>query len=114
MNPVCFSHMEKEKKARSYICSSADWDCFVEAAFSPQEAASIALQKQVQSYHDGFSVGATIAVIPVSLNKKDCEYIYSPSILANIGMYSFADDLSRNLRKDSNGEEGGLANDEQK
>ena len=91
--------MSKKKIAQSYICSSADWDCLVEAASSPSEAASLALQKQVQSDSQIFSVGSAIAVTPVVLKKNECEYIYSPSILADIGMHKYADDLSRNLEK---------------
>lgn len=89
--------MKDKKQAQSYICSSADWDCLVEAAESPMEAAIAALNRQINSSSEGFSVGASIEVIPVKLNKKDSEYIYSPFVLADIGMHKFAKDLAKKI-----------------
>jgi hypothetical protein len=89
--------MKDKKQAQSYICSSADWDCLVEAAESPMEAAIAALNRQINSSSNGFSVGASIEVIPVKLNKKDSEYIYSPFVLADIGMHKFAKDLAEKI-----------------
>jgi hypothetical protein len=91
--------MLDEKTTQSYICSSSDWDCLVEAAFSPNEAAAIAMQRQVNSDSQVFSVGTYIAVIPVILDKREMKKIYSPSVLADIGLHKYADDLSRNLEK---------------
>jgi hypothetical protein len=104
--------MPKEKTSRPYICSSANWECLVEGAFSPNEAAAIALHKQVKNEFDVFSVGATILVTPITLHKKESEYIYSPSVLADIGMYKYADDLSRNLEKNFSPPSGEADNEE--
>ncbi len=89
--------MKDKKTTQSYICSSADWDCLIESAESPMEAAAAALNRQVNSPSEGFSVGATIEVIPVKLNKKASEFIYSPFVLADIGMHKFAKDLAERL-----------------
>jgi hypothetical protein len=89
--------MKEKKTTQSYICSSADWDCLIESAESPMAAAAAALNRQVNSPADGFSVGATIEVIPVKLNKKSSEFIYSPFVLADIGMHKFAKDLAERL-----------------
>jgi hypothetical protein len=89
--------MKDKKTTQSYICSSADWDCLIESAESPMEAATAALNRQVNSPSDGFSVGATIEVIPVKLNKKQSEFIYAPFVLADIGMHKFAKDLAERI-----------------
>ena len=89
--------MKDKKTTQSYICSSAEWDCLIESAESPMEAARAALNRQVNSSDSGFSVGATIEVIPVKLNKKSAEFIYSPLVLADLGMHSFAKDLADRL-----------------
>jgi hypothetical protein len=89
--------MKDKKTTQSYICSSADWDCLIESAESPMAAATAALNRQVNSPSEGFSVGATIEVIPVKLNKKASEFIYSPFVLADIGMHKFAKDLAERL-----------------
>lgn len=91
--------MTSDKKANSYICSSANWDCLVEAAFSPSEAAAVALQKQIDSDSESFSVGASICVTPVILQKDEAYYFYSPSVLADIGLHRFAGRLSKDLEK---------------
>lgn len=89
--------MRDKKTTQSYICSSAEWDCLVESAESPMEAATAALNRQVNSLADGFSLGATIEVIPVKLNKKASEFIYAPFVLADIGLHKFAKNLSEKL-----------------
>lgn len=89
--------MKDKKTTQSYICSSAYWDCLIESAESPMAAAAAALNRQISSPSDGFSVGATIEVTPVKLNKKASEFIYSPFVLADIGMHSFAKDLAEKL-----------------
>lgn len=89
--------MRDKKTTQSYICSSAEWDCLVESAESPMEAATAALSRQVNSLADGFSLGATIEVIPVKLNKKASEFIYAPFVLADIGLHKFAKNLSEKL-----------------
>lgn len=86
--------MKDKTTTQSYICSSAEWDCLVESAESPMEAAAAAISRQINSSLEGFSVGSTIEVIPVKLNKKASQYIYAPSVLADIGMHKFAKDLS--------------------
>ena len=89
--------MKDKKTTQSYICSSAEWDCLIESAGSPMEAAAAALNRQVNSVSDGISVGAIIEVTPVKLNKKGTEFIYSPFVLADIGMHKFAKDLAEKL-----------------
>jgi hypothetical protein len=89
--------MKDKKQAQSYICSSADWDCLVEAAESHMDAAITALNCQINSPSQGFSVGAAIEVIPVKLNKKDAEFIYAPFVLADIGMHQLAKELSEKI-----------------
>lgn len=89
--------MKDKKTTQSYICSSAEWDCLIESAESPMEAARAALNRQVNSSDSGFSVGATIEVMPVKINKKAVEFIYSPFVLADLGMHAFAKDLAERL-----------------
>jgi len=89
--------MKEKKTTQSYICSSAEWDCLIESAGSPMEAATAALNRQVNSNLGAFSVGATIEVVPIKINKKQAEFIYSPFVLADIGMHKFAKDLSEKL-----------------
>lgn len=89
--------MKDKKQTQSYICSSAEWDCLVESAESPMEAAITAMNRQINSPSQGFSVGSAIEVVPVKLNKKDSEFIYSPFVLADIGMHKFAKDLAKKI-----------------
>lgn len=99
--------MKDKKTTQSYICSSAEWDCLIESAESPMAAAIAALNRQVKSSEDGFSVGATIEVIPVKINKKAAEFIYSPFVLADLGMHAFAKDLAEKLGPPKNNQEKG-------
>jgi hypothetical protein len=90
--------MTNKKKTQSYLCSSAEWDCLVEDAESPFEAAAKALKQQVDSPSTGFTVGATIKVMPVKFNIEKAQMIYSPIVLADIGMHAFAKDLDELLK----------------
>jgi len=89
--------MKDKKQTQSYICSSAEWNCLIESAESPMEAAIAAMNRQINSSSQGFSVGSAIEVTPVKLNKKDSEFIYSPFVLADIGMHKFAKDLAKKI-----------------
>lgn len=88
--------MTEKTKTRSYLCSSADWDCLIESAESALDAASQALAIKMEC-SIGFSVGAIIEVVPVTLKNNDASYAYSPFVLANMGMHKFASEVAKEL-----------------
>jgi len=89
--------MKSNTNMKSYICSSAYWDCLIESASSPMDAASQALAEQIDSPSQTFSVSSTIKVTPITLRTKETEEFYAPTILADMGMHQFAADLSNQL-----------------
>ena len=91
--------MEEEEKLRDYLCSSADWDVIIEDCASHEEAASSALQRLIESASSKFSVGAVISVCPIKVEKEELKLIYSPSILADIGMHKHAAELIKQIDK---------------
>ena len=87
---------ETNKQRRTFLCSSADWEVVVDA-FSHEEAASLALQKQVDSMSDRFSVGAVISVVPIKKDTPETHLVYSPTILADIGLHRHATELMKHI-----------------
>lgn len=87
---------DNNKSPKTYLCASADWEVSVEA-FSHEEAASLALQKQVDSMTDRFSVGAVISVIPIKKEAANMHLVYSPTILADIGLHRHASELMKHI-----------------
>jgi hypothetical protein len=92
--------MSKETVYRSYLCSSADWSLVIDDADSHESAASLALEKLLESDGDDFSVGAVISVIPIQKDLEETRLIYSPSVLADIGMHKYAAELIKHIDKD--------------
>lgn len=90
--------MAKENNKQLYLCSSAEWEIVAEAT-SPEGAASIALQIQIDQQQEQFSVGPVISVIPIKLLKNKGSLVYTPAALADIGMYNYAEDLIKHLDK---------------
>lgn len=86
-----------KSNTKSYICSSAYWDCLVESASSPMEAAAKALSEQIDNPSNSFSVSAVVKVTPITLKTKESQEFYAPTILADMGMHQFAADLSQQL-----------------
>ncbi len=83
-----------------YLCSSADWQCVIKTAKTPEEAASHALQRQVDSESSVFAVAAAICVVPITIHDEHTSLIYAPSVLADIGMHKYAKQLSIQIKKD--------------
>jgi len=87
---------DKNKASKTYLCASADWEVSVEA-FSHEEAASIALQKQVDNMDERFCVGAVISVVPIKKDNENMHLVYSPAILADIGLHRHASELIKQI-----------------
>lgn len=85
---------------QTFLCSSAEWNQVIENASSFEEAAAFALQKQIDCDEDRFSVGAVISVTPIQMNIEDTKLIYSPSVLADIGMHKHAKEMINQIDKD--------------
>lgn len=92
--------MLEEKQTRTFLCSSADWNQVVENAETFEEAAAIALQNQINADSEKFSVGAVISVIPIKFDPEETRLIYSPSVLADIGMHKHATEMIKQIDKD--------------
>lgn len=83
-----------------FVCSSADWNQIIENASSFEEAAALALKNQIDCSEDRFSVGTVISVTPIKMNIEDTKLIYSPSVLADIGMHNFSKEMINQIDKD--------------
>lgn len=92
--------MLEENQPQIFLCSSADWNQVVENANSFEEAAAFALQMQIDSDSDKFSVGAVISVSPIKINKEATRLIYAPSVLADIGMHNHAAEMIKQIDQD--------------
>lgn len=92
--------MEEEPVTQSFLCSSADWDIVIDNAVSHESAASLALEKLLDSDGERFSVGAVVSVIPIKKFLSDTKLIYSPAVLADIGMHKYAAELIKHLDQD--------------
>lgn len=98
--------MAEGKKHSSYLCSSADWEHFIKEASSADEAAAKALQVELDNGDAAkFVVGAVICVVPVTILHQDTKFIYSPVVLADIGMHKYADELVRAIDSGNGGED---------
>jgi hypothetical protein len=91
--------MPVKTKFTSYLCSSADWECCIDNASCPEEAASMALQKQINNDEERFSVGTSVLVVPIKKFDKESKLIFSPSVLADIGMHKYASELIKHIDK---------------
>lgn len=95
-----------ESKKQTFLCSSANWETVVEDASTFDEAAAIALQRQLDSDSNNFSVGAVISVVPIVKNTKETRFVYAPAVLADVGMHKYADELIKQIDKDTDNEKG--------
>lgn len=91
--------MKAKKQTKAYVCLSADWNWLIDSAESPMEAAATAVNRQMNLSPEVFSIGSAIEVIPVKLSRKDAEFIYSPFVLADMGMHQFAKELAGRIEK---------------
>jgi hypothetical protein len=91
--------MSETPNKQAYLCASADWHVVVEGADNHEDAAAMALQTQLDSDSERFSVGPVISVIPIIKNMADMHLIYAPTILADIGMHKHAADLVKHIEK---------------
>lgn len=94
--------MLEKNQSRTFLCSSAEWTQVVENASSFEEAASLALRKQVDCDLEKFSVGAVISVTPIQMFDDETQLIYSPSVLADIGMHNHASEMIKQIEQDEN------------
>lgn len=94
--------MPEKKQTLKFLCSSAEWNQVVEGAESFEEAASIALKQQIESDEERFSVGAVISVTPIEMDFEQSKLIYSPSVLADIGMHKHASEMIKQIDKNDN------------
>ncbi len=88
--------MSEESNLKTYLCASADWEVVVTAS-SHEEAASLALQEQVNKMTDRFCVGAVISVVPIRKDSSDMHLVYAPTILADIGLHRHASELIKHI-----------------
>lgn len=84
-----------------FLCASASWQCVVEA-LNYEQAASKAVQEMIDEYGASFSIGAVISVTELSLKKRDSILIFSPKVLADIGMHTLSSNLLNIIDKDTN------------
>lgn len=89
-----------EENLPTYLCQSADWQCVIHTASTPEEAAATAMQKQMDSEYDSFAVAAAIRVTPIQILTEQSVLLYSPSILADLGMHKYAAELIKQIQKD--------------
>lgn len=94
------ARMPEAKDKKTFLCSSAEWMQVVEDATSFEEAASIALQAQIDSDSQSFSVGVVISVVPIKIMTDEMKLIYAPSVLADIGMHKHATEMIKQIDKD--------------
>jgi hypothetical protein len=92
--------MIENTQPRSYLCSSADWDIVVADAENHEQAAAFALETLIASELGNFSVGSSITVVPIIRMLNDTKVIYSPSVLADIGMHKYASELIKHIDED--------------
>jgi hypothetical protein len=92
--------MLEKKQSKTFLCASAEWTQVVENATSFEEAASLALRQQVDCDSEKFSVGAVISVIPIEIFHDETKLIYSPSVLADIGMHNHAAEMVKQIEQD--------------
>ncbi len=84
-----------------FLCASAGWQCVVES-LNYEQAASKAVQEMIDEYGASFSIGAVISVTELSLKKRDSILIFSPKVLADIGMHTLSSNLLNIIDKDTN------------
>jgi hypothetical protein len=92
--------MEEEIVTQSYLCSSADWSIAIDNAVSHENAASLALERLLDSDGERFSVGAVVSVVPIKKFVSETKLIYAPAVLADIGMHKYAAELIKHLEQD--------------
>lgn len=84
---------------KKYLVTSGDWKKTV-AAESYMEAATVAVEKIFQTTQN-FTFGAVVGVIEQKYFRKDdlnqMRYIYGPTVLANAGRYSLAQQLEKKI-----------------
>jgi hypothetical protein len=93
--------LNNEDDCKLFLCASANWQCVVES-FSYEQAASKAVQEAMDKTGEEFSIGAAISVTELSLRKKNSILIFSPRILADIGMHTLSSNLLNIIDKDTN------------
>ena len=93
--------MTETPNLEAFFCESADWCCLISEASSYEEAAALALQKQLDLDGGAFSVGATISVVPITVYSEKRKYVYSPAVLADCGMHNHAADLIKRIDENS-------------
>ena len=84
-----------------FLCASAGWQCVIEA-LNYEQAASKAVQEMIDENGTNFSIGAVISVTELHLRKKDSILIFSPKVLADIGMHTLSSNLLNIIDKDTN------------
>ncbi len=84
-----------------FLCASAKWRCVIEA-LNYEQAASKAVQGMIDNNGTNFSIGALISVTELSLRKKESILIFSPKVLADIGMHALSSNLLNTIDKDTN------------
>lgn len=89
-----------EESLPTYLCHSADWQRVIKTAKTPEEAATIALQQQMDSESSSFAVAAAIRVTPITIHEEESALYYTPSILADLGMHKYASQLIAQIEKD--------------
>lgn len=90
--------------SKLFLCASANWRCVVEAS-SYDQAASKSVQQMIDEYGMSFSIGAVTSVAELSFKKNNSILIFSPKILADIGMHGLATNLLNTIDKDTNDED---------
>jgi len=85
--------MTDEIVSQSFLCESSSWKIVVDNCLSFEEAASKALQIHVDSDGESFSIGPVISVTPLVKVKDEMRLIYSPSVMADIGLHKEASEL---------------------
>ncbi len=92
--------MPEETLIKAFLCSSAEWAHIIDNASSPEDAATQALKRQINDNDEHqFSVGAAISVTPIVYDPSQTYLVYSPSILADLGMHNHAAKMIEHIEK---------------
>jgi len=93
--------LDKKNGDKLFLCTSADWQCAVEAD-SYDQAASKAVQEILEAKGVEFSIGAAVSVTELCLKKRSSILAFSPKILADIGMHTLSSNLLNIIDRETN------------
>lgn len=95
--------LNDDQKSKLFLCASANWRCVIQA-FNSDQAAAKAVQEAIENDNTEFSIGSAISVTELSAKTKNSVLVFSPRVLADIGMHSLSSKLLNIIDQDTNDE----------